>query len=147
LKKHVIHAVILAVFLSSLVGCTETTPPIPKVITENTQIPVKQSSYCWGRLGCADYAGGKTMLKETTPTVVPSKSRIEVSYDYNPSPNLLTIQQFQDEGAVDVPFQDGHFIAPTEKGAYYYGLSASWSTKDGKYSQGSTSSVFVIEVQ
>ncbi len=87
------------------------------------------------------------MLKGTAPTVVTSKSRIEVSYDYNPSPNELSIQQFQDEGAVDVPFQDGHFIAPTEKGVYYYGISASWSTKDGKHSKGSTSSVFVIEVQ
>jgi len=38
---------------------SDTELPIPKVTSEQTEIPVTQSSYCWGKMGCADYVGGK----------------------------------------------------------------------------------------
>jgi hypothetical protein len=129
-----------------LVGCSEKTLPIPIVFSEKTEIPVTQSSYCWGKLGCADYAGGKTMLKGKTPTVVTPEANIKISFDYKPGPTQLNVQQFQDDKIVEVPLKDGYFNAPKEKGIYYYGLSAYWKTDDGKYSKGDTSSVFVIEV-
>ncbi|MFB7815650.1 hypothetical protein ACFC0X_15885 [Paenibacillus chitinolyticus] len=147
MRKQAIALMVFMAFLSILVGCSEKTPPIPKVISEKTQIPVTQSSYCWGKLGCADYAGGKTMLKGKNPTVVVPESNIKVSFDYKPAPTQIAVQQFQDEKIVDVPLTDGYFKAPKEKGAYYYGLSAYWTTDDRQYSKGSTSSVFIIEVR
>ncbi|RXZ81741.1 hypothetical protein EBB07_13885 [Paenibacillaceae bacterium] len=146
-RKQILAVIVFITSLSILVGCSEKTPPIPKITSDKNQIPVTQSSYCWGKLGCADYARGKTMLKGKTPTVVVPESNIEVSFDYKPAPTQIAVQQFQDEKTVDAPLVDGYFKAPKEKGVYYYGLSGDWTTDDGKYSKGSTSSVFVIEVQ
>ncbi len=147
MKKPTIGVIVFIVFVSILAGCSEKTPPVPKVVSEKTHIPVTQSSYCWGKLGCADYAGGKTMLRDKIPTVVAPGSNIKVSFDYKPAPTQVAVQQFQDEQTVDVPLKDGSFKAPKEKGVYYYGLSAYWTTDNGKYSRGDTSSVFVIEVR
>ena len=56
------------------------------------------------------------------------------------------IIQFLDNKMPEVAFSDGYFIAPAESGIYYYGISGSWLSKDGKFSEGSTTSVFAIEV-
>lgn len=122
-------------------------PPLPNVISENITIPVTQSSYCWGKLGCADYAGGRTMLKGKTPTVVTPEANIKISFDYKPAPTQLNVHEFKDDKTVEVPMKEGYFISPKEKGIYYYGVSAYWKTDDGKYSKGDTSSVFAIEVK
>ncbi|MBD3921707.1 hypothetical protein H8B09_23275 [Paenibacillus sp. PR3] len=123
-------------------------PPLPKVTSEQIQIPVIQSSYCWSNLGCADYAGGKSQLQGVSPTPVNPGAAIKVSFSYKPKPNTLSIQQFGDEyKSTQIPFNNGSFIAPKEQGIYYYGISAYWTTADGKYSKGDTSSVFVIEVK
>jgi hypothetical protein len=147
LRKQAITFIVLLTLFSILAGCSEKTPPIPKVFSEKTKIPVTQSSYCWGNLGCADYVGGKTMLKGKTPTVVTSEAKIKISFDYKPEPTQLNVQHFQNDKTIEVPLKDGYFNAPKEKGVYYYGLSAYWKTKDSKYSKGDTSSVFVIEVK
>jgi hypothetical protein len=122
-------------------------PPLPNVTSEQTRIPVVQSSYCWGKSGCADYAGGKTMLKGITPAAVTSEADIKVSFAYKPEPNELSIQQFDDDKTTQIPLKKDSFSAPKEKGIYYYGISAFWTTDDGKYLKGDTSSVFVIEVK
>jgi hypothetical protein len=122
-------------------------PPLPNVISENTVIPTTQSSYCWGKIGCADYAGGKTMLEGKTPTIVTPGSNIKISFDYKPSPSQLNVQKFKNDKSVEVPLKDSYFKAPTEKGVCYYGISADWTTDDGKHSGGQTSSVFAIEVK
>jgi hypothetical protein len=49
---------------------TKEVPPLPKVVSVNTEVPVSQSSYCWGKLGCADYADGKSMLRGKKPTLI-----------------------------------------------------------------------------
>ncbi|MFE4709452.1 MULTISPECIES: hypothetical protein [Bacillales] len=122
-------------------------PPLPSVTSGQTQIPVIQSSYCWGRLGCADYVGGSTMLKEVTPTAITPEGDIKVSFAYKPAPNELYIQQFIDDKTIQIPLNKGAFNAPKEQGTYYYGISAVWKTDDGKFSKGDTSAVFVIEVK
>lgn len=122
-------------------------PPLPSVTSGQIQIPVIQSSYCWGNLGCADYVGGKTMLKGVTPTAVTPEAEITVSFTYKSAPNGLNIQQFSDDKTIQIPLKNGSFNAPKEKGIYYYGISAFWTTEDGKYSNGDTSSVFVIEIR
>lgn len=121
--------------------------PLPKVISGNTKVPVSQSSYCWGNLGCADYVGGKSMLKGKTPTVVTPEAKMKISFDYKPGPTEINVQQFQDNKTSEVPIKDGYIIAPKENGVYYYGISAFWKTDDGKFSKGDTSSVFIIEVK
>ncbi len=159
MEKQAKTIIFLIVLFSLLVGCSETTSiiskealdeksiPIPKVVTEETVIPVKQSSYCWGTLGCGDYVGGKAMLNEETPTVVMPEAKIKVSYDYEPAPSQVGVQQYIDEDTVDVPLKEGYFMAPKDKGIYYYRISAFWTSEDGKYSKGDTSSVFLIEVK
>jgi len=122
-------------------------PPLPSVTSGQTQIPVIQSSYCWGSLGCADYVGGTAMLKGVTPTVITPEEAINVSFAYKPAPNGLDIQQFVDEKTIQIPLKNGSFNAPKEQGIYYYGISAFWTTDDGKFSKGDTSAVFVIEVR
>ncbi|MDQ1914338.1 hypothetical protein RAC89_28575 [Paenibacillus sp. GD4] len=42
---------------------------------------------------------------------------------------------------------ENYFNVPEEKGIYYYGVSAFWKSSDGKYSEGDTSSAFVVEVK
>lgn len=121
-------------------------PPLPSVTSGQTQIPVTQSSYCWGKLGCADYSGGKSMVEGKTPTIVTPEAKISISFEYKPAPTMVSVQEFQDDKSVEIPLIDGFFNAPKEKGIYYYGISAFWTTDDGKYSKGDTSSVFVIEV-
>lgn len=87
------------------------------------------------------------MLKGTIPTVVTPEADIKVSFAYKPAPNELSVHQFDDDKIKQIPMKNGSFIAPKEKGIYYYGISAFWRTDDGKYSRGDTSSVFVIEVR
>lgn len=87
------------------------------------------------------------MFKGITPTAVISEADILVSFAYKPEPNELSIQQFGDDKTIQIPLKNGSFSAPKEKGIYYYGISAFWTTDDGKYSKGDTSSVFVIEVK
>jgi hypothetical protein len=126
---------------------TKGSPPLPIVVSMNTKVPVSQSSYCWGNLGCADYVGGKLMLKGEIPTIVTSEANIKISFDYKPGPTELNVQQLQENKIIEVPLKDGYITAPKENGVYYYNISAFWKTDDGKFSTGDTSSVFVIEVK
>ncbi|WP_433943044.1 hypothetical protein [Paenibacillus sp. SN-8-1] len=77
-------------------------PPLPRVTFGTTQIQVTQSTYCWGKLGCADYADGRTLAQGKTPTVVAPGALIQISFDYKPSPNELNLQQFVDDNSVQV---------------------------------------------
>ncbi|WP_336783388.1 hypothetical protein [Paenibacillus illinoisensis] len=62
---------------------TKKSPPHPSVTSGQTQISVIQSSYCWDDLGCADYAGGNTLLKGVTPAVISPEGVIAVSFAMN----------------------------------------------------------------
>lgn len=68
-----------AIFL--MAGCSNKAPPVPLVKTEKAEIPVKQGSYCWGRLGCAHYAEGRASLQGEKPAAVPPAAHIHISYD------------------------------------------------------------------
>jgi hypothetical protein len=73
---------------------------------------------------------------------------IEITFTYQPGPNLLRVQRFiDDKTAQNVPLNEGYFHVPEEQGIYYYGVSAFWQSSDGKYSEGDTSSAFVVEVK
>lgn len=87
------------------------------------------------------------MVQGVTPTVIEPEGGIHVAFTYKPAPGGLTVQQFADDKEVQIPLQNGSFNAPKEQGVYYYGISAFWTTEDGKFSEGSSSVVFVIEVK
>lgn len=131
---------------SSSVEISEASIPLPRVASGDTEIPVVQSSYCWGTLGCADYVGGQAMVEGTAAVAVSPGSSIHISFDYIPVPAQVNVQQYQDNEIIEISLGDGSFVAPKESGIYYYGISAYWNSEDGKYSIGDTSSVFVIEV-
>lgn len=123
------------------------TLPIPIIAAEESTstIPVTQSSYCWGRLGCADFFG---VLEGKIPTIVSPETMIKITFS-KPAPNYLSLWQRQDdEKQVEVPLKKGkYFNGPKERGIYYYGLSAHWLTDNRKQSYGSTSLLFIIEVK
>ena len=88
------------------------------------------------------------MLKGKIPIVVTPEDTIKISFDYKPVPTELHVPQLQDNTMnSEVPLKEGYITAPKEKGVYYYSISAFWKTEDGKFSNGDTSSVFVIEVK
>jgi len=87
------------------------------------------------------------MLQGETPTVVTPGAKIRISFNYRPAPTQLSIQKFQDVKTVEVPFKEGYFNVPEEKGVYYYGISAFWKSDDGINSEGDTTLVFFVEVQ
>ena len=151
-----VSAKAIFVLLASIlifVGCSEEkttsnqTPPIPKVMSERTSIPVTQGSYCWGNLGCADYAGGKAMLQGKKPTVVAPESKIEISFHYKPGPSHIRVNQLLGDRSIEIILKNGHLVAPKEKGIYYYWTSAYWLSDDGEHSMGDTSSFFFIEIK
>ncbi|EFM11956.1 hypothetical protein PaecuDRAFT_1564 [Paenibacillus curdlanolyticus YK9] len=121
--------------------------PAPTIVAGTSIIPSTQSTYCWGKLGCADYVGGKAMVEGKTPFAVKPESEIHISFEYDPAPSQVSVYQYKDDKTADVPLNEGRFRVPADKGVYYYGVSAYWTTEDGKYSKGDTSSVFVIEVK
>ena len=126
MRKYLAAGLVSLMLVPILAGCSEnsapipetlseTTLPIPNVMAKTTPIATTQSSYCWGKLGCADYIGGKAMLLGKTPTVVAPDSRIKVSFDYNPSPSSLVVRQLQDNQSVEVPLKQGYFTALMKK--------------------------------
>jgi hypothetical protein len=143
-KKVVVILLIAIIFV--IVGCSEKAPPLPKVVSGTIKIPVVQSSYSWGNVS-ADYVGGEYMVKGKIPTILPSGTNIKISFDYKPQPSLLRITQFISRKTFEVKFKDGIIKVPINKGVYYYEIEAYWTTDDGKYSNGNTSSLFVIEVK
>lgn len=144
-RKVITTLLILMIFITT--GCSEKAPPLPKVVSGKIEIPVVQSSYCWGKLGCADYVGGKYMVKGKVPTILPSGAYIKIYFNYKPLPSQLNITQFLNDKNIEILMKEGFIKAPIKKGVYYYGISAFWKSEDSKYSKGDTSSVFVIEVK
>lgn len=139
-------AVFLVIAMCTLLnGCSDH-PPAAKVISDQKVIPVMQSSYCWGN-SCVDYPGAETLLKGKKPARITPESPIAVSFDSKIAPAQIAVQQFRGDKVIDIPLNDGSMKAPLEQGVYYYGVMGSWTADDDKELQGSTSSVFVIEVR
>lgn len=113
------------------------------------KIQTVQSTYCWGRLGCADYIGGRQMMEGHDPSPVSAGEDIEVRYLIDPAPSemyVYPIGEKHDE-IQPLPLEKGVFKAPKEPGIYYYTVSAWWKTEDGKYSKGDTSAAFAVQVR
>ncbi|WP_208607734.1 hypothetical protein [Paenibacillus pectinilyticus] len=127
------------------------TPPQPVITFENKAISVYQSSYCWNNASkgtgtCADYAAPSEQLKDKDKDRVKAGGRLTYKFHVK-NPTEITLTQSHNGTFTEVPLVGESFEVPTEKGIYYYSLSAVW-LKDTKsrVSEGSSSYTFVIEV-
>ncbi|MCD7034438.1 hypothetical protein LRR81_09330 [Metabacillus sp. GX 13764] len=84
-------------------------------------------------------------MRGVKPTAVSPNAPVSIKFNYKPAPFKMYLQQFPDEQGVNIPLKKGSFQAPSERGIYYYMVSAYWKKKEG--SGGDTSAGFVIEVK
>ncbi|MFC5468898.1 DUF3221 domain-containing protein [Cohnella suwonensis] len=128
-------------------------PPLPKVAAGETTIAVLQSSYCWSGKSssvCADYAGPQDMLKDKPKDAVKPGARIAFAFATKPPTASEThVSLFNEDGAVvEVKLDGNAFVAPSEPGIYYYGLSVWWMKDvEKRISENSSSYAFAIEVK
>ncbi|MFD1772874.1 hypothetical protein [Paenibacillus rhizophilus] len=127
---------------------TDDKVPTPIITAEGSgdEIPSEQRSYCWGKLGCADYIGGMQGMEETPPALIRPGEQISVVFPYQQQPVQMNLVRFTGDGQTQIAMIGNFFTAPLEDGVYYYGVSAFWKTEDGLYSTGDTSCVFKIRV-
>ncbi|MFC5405441.1 DUF3221 domain-containing protein [Cohnella soli] len=132
-------------------------PPLPSVVAGQTAITVMQSSYCWSgqavngqvKSECADYASPAGMLKDKPTTKVAPGATIEFAFATKPPTASEThVSLFETDGSVvDVKLDGDSFVAPTEPGIYYFGLSVWWMKDvEKRISENSSSYAFAIEV-
>lgn len=122
------------------------TPPQPDVnVVNGESIQVYQSSYCWGNT-CADYVGPEEMLKDKEKETVTAHATIKFKFE-GKQPTEISLSKSHNGAHSQEIISENSFQAPTEKGTYYYSLSATWlKDKEKRISEGSSSYVFVIEV-
>lgn len=123
--------------------------PSLMVHTGETDIPVAQSSYCWGDLGCSDYTSDPKMLDDQTlPTITPG-ANIELVFPYDPAPSQIQVTSLGTSTSVDsvIALRDWTFDAPLKRGTYFYTFQAYWTSEDGMYTQGDTSFVFGFRIE
>ncbi|MCM3291043.1 hypothetical protein M3661_13000 [Paenibacillus sp. MER 180] len=148
--RKILPIVLLLSACSSDEGLSEpqlgNTPPQPEVIVNGESIQVYQSSYCWGNT-CADYISPEEMLRDKEKETVIANSTIKFRFE-GKQPTETNLSKFHNGAHSQVTISENSFQAPGEKGAYYYSLSATWlKDKEKRISEGSSSYVFVIEVQ
>lgn len=146
-------ALIVSVVL--LLGCNSTEtiqsvdrtkPPIPTITVTGKPIQVYQSSNCWfynGKGSCVDYIAPNEQLKNTAPFPVPSQSKIDINFDYAPQKDSLGASYWikGKQQPIEQDITNGKtIIIPKDKGIYFYSIH-------GKWSEGSSSFVFVVEVK
>ncbi|GIO62804.1 hypothetical protein [Paenibacillus cineris] len=122
------------------------TPPQPEVNVNGESIRVYQSSYCWGNT-CADYIGPEEMLRDKKKETVFANATIKFRFE-GKQPTEISLSKYHNGAHSQETINENSFHAPEEKGAYYYSLSATWlKDREKRISEGSSSYVFVIEVQ
>ncbi|WP_411342765.1 hypothetical protein ACE3MZ_13950 [Paenibacillus sp. WLX1005] len=112
-------------------------------------IPVAQSSYCWGDLGCRDYTSDPKMLDDQTLPTLSSGAAIALVFPYDPAPNQIQVTSLGTSASVDsvIALRDWTFDAPLKRGTYFYTFQAYWTSEDGMYTQGDTSFVFGFQIE
>lgn len=114
--------------------------PIPHVKTDGISVPVTEGSYCWeGPLSanCVDkvYANPIEMGKQHEPTDVMPNQTIKITFDKMPTKNSLKIERWIEGGSSEkVKLNHSKLHAPSQKGTYFYLITANWEQGDGKYS-------------
>jgi hypothetical protein len=104
-------------------------------------------SYCWKNM-CADTVGPHKLLEGKDPIKVKPDEKITIMMNFNPQPNEIYLGKMDNENDdTEVKLENNRFIAPTNKGIYYYIYSVSWmDEKEANVSHGDAYYAFVIEV-
>ncbi|MDA5110452.1 hypothetical protein O3V59_19050 [Brevibacillus thermoruber] len=153
-KKTIIITLLIAVMALSVGMLTrlyfdrerafEDKPRIPKVVSGNTMINVKQASYCWTG-GCADTIGLPALLKGVTPTKVRPNQELFIMFDDQPQPTQIFVKRLVSNQWVGDEAVDGSFFAPDMPGVYYYSIFARWLDNQ-ENTIGEAAYAFVIEI-
>lgn len=124
-------------------GCSAT-PPVPRLVAGDVQVPFIQGSYCWkGALSgmCADAAPLSLIVEKLVPTELHAGANIRVNF--GDQPNSIRVEKVDslDTPSTEVTLaSDGTFEVSREPGVYTYVLSAKWK-------QGSASYVFQVAIK
>jgi len=139
--------------LVTLIGCSNgnlTSSKPPKVFIEiaNEKIDIKLGTYCWGNT-CVDTAGPVEMLEGKVPIKVNPGEKIKFLMDYEPLPNSVYFLQINGgKKKLGGLVEDHEFIAPAQKGLYYYSYGVWWmDEKQENVSNGDAFYVFALEVE
>ena len=109
-------------------------------------------SYCWdiskGTSKCVDTAGSVDLLKDKEPIKVKAGENITLRMDYTPKPSEIHFTQINNGNQTEIELDDNQFMAPDEKGVYFYDYGVWWmDEKIENTSHGSSSYAFAIEVK
>ncbi|AIF42087.1 hypothetical protein [Virgibacillus sp. SK37] len=148
-KVTVVVAVLLSVFIFS--GCNDalsgSKPPNVSLKTDNKQYDTKLGTYCWNG-ECVDTVGPAELLENKEPIQVQAGEQITLNMDYTPKPNEIHLSQIRNGDEVEVEVNHNQFIAPDEKGIYFYAYSVWWvDEEDENLSHGDASYAFALEVK
>jgi hypothetical protein len=149
--------VLFVILLLSACGSTSVwkatdseTPPLPVVIAGKIPLTVYQSSYCWsggGKGKCADYPSPDEMLKDKPKEPITANEILTYKFEAR-EPSELTVTRYNNGTITQESLLGRSFRAPSDKGIYYYSLSAVWwKDKEKRITDGSSNYTFVIEVR
>lgn len=109
-------------------------PPLPKVVIEGTEIPLRRSGYSWCNRGnCATTDAAPPKLEDMAPVAVTGGADIQTMPPEGA--NGFTIHNRTDSD------NDGYTV-PTEAGSYLYEIYCKWPLD-----QGHASFYFAVTVQ
>ncbi len=87
-------------------------------------------------------------MKEKEPIQVKAGEQITLNMDYTPKPNEIHLSQIENDDEVEIEVNHNQFIAPNEKGTYFYVYSVWWiDEEDENLSHGDAFYAFALEVK
>jgi len=109
-------------------------------------------SYCWdiskGKSECVDTAGSIDLLKDKEPIQIKAGEKILLKMDYTPKPSNIHFTQINNGNQIEIELNDNQFIAPDEKGIYFYDYGVRWmDEKVENTSLGDAFYAFAIEIK
>lgn len=128
-------------------------PPNVIVEVEGEMYETVLGSYCWdssnGELECVDtFAGSVDLLKDKEPIQIKAGEKIVLKMDYTPKPSKIHFTQITNGKQSEIELNDNQFMAPDDKGIYFYDYGVWWmDEKIENTSLGSASYAFAIEVK
>jgi uncharacterized lipoprotein NlpE involved in copper resistance len=142
---------LLLIILLTLMGCSNNRivgekPPKTLIKIGNETYETTLGSYCWkGR--CVDTAGPVELLEGKKPIKVKPGEDVTFVMEYEPKPNKFHIVQLKENRETEVVVEDNHFVAPIEKGTYYYSYGVWWMDEnEANLSHGDAFYAFALEV-
>lgn len=122
-------------------------PPSVMVIIDDEKYETVLGSYCWGT-ECVDTAGPVGLLKDKEPIQIEPGAKVRMTMDYTPKPNRIYLSQIKGEDEIEIELDDNQFIAPSEKGRYFYSYGLWWmDDKDKDVSKADAFYAFSLEVK